>query len=327
MKSQPLVSIITIFLNEEKFIHEAIESVQNQTYTNWELLLIDDGSDDASTEIAQSYAKMFNNHIRYLEHEGHQNCGTSASRNLGLNNARGDFIAFLDADDIWLPWKLETQVPTLLAQPEAGMLYGTTLFWHDPKENSENRPQDFVQKLGVKVNRLIEPPRLLTLLLEKEDTHPTNCSTLVRRQLCEDVDGFEETFGGLYEDTAFLAKAYLKAPVFVTGDCSAIYRQRANSSCHVAVKTGQYHHTEPNAARGAFLRWLETYLLTQRISDAGLWRALKHELWPYTHPTSYRVVQLIKKLPIPGRRLLGHGIRRGLVVLDRQPWQISRSRK
>src|SRR5205809_3316024 len=78
---QPLVSGTIIFLNAERFIDEAIQSVLAQTYENWELLLVDDGSTDGSTAIARSYAERYPAKIRYLEHPGHKNHGMSASRN------------------------------------------------------------------------------------------------------------------------------------------------------------------------------------------------------------------------------------------------------
>src|SRR5258706_2880162 len=82
--TRSLVSVVVIFLNAERFISEAVESVVAQTYGNWELLLVDDGSNDGSTEIARSYAAKFPDKIRYLEHHGHENRGMSASRNLGI---------------------------------------------------------------------------------------------------------------------------------------------------------------------------------------------------------------------------------------------------
>src|SRR5919109_4752706 len=97
MIDMPLVSIIIPFLNAEKFIQEAIESVFAQTYDNWELFMVDDGSTDASTEIARGYAQQNPEKVRYLEHLGHQNRGISASRNLGLSHAKGQYVAMLDA--------------------------------------------------------------------------------------------------------------------------------------------------------------------------------------------------------------------------------------
>src|SRR4030095_6915955 len=113
MGSKKLVSVILIFLDAEPFIQEAIESVFAQTYDHWELLLVDDGSSDGSTAIARHYVEQCPENVRYFEHQGHQNRGMNASRNLGLRHARGKYIALLDADDVWLPVKLEQQVAIL----------------------------------------------------------------------------------------------------------------------------------------------------------------------------------------------------------------------
>jgi len=113
--STPLVSAIIIFLNEERFLSEAIESVLAQSYLNWELLLVDDGSTDASTEIARRYSERYSQRVRCLEHSNHVNRGMSASRNLGVRQANGEYIAFLDADDVWLPQELERQLAIMEA--------------------------------------------------------------------------------------------------------------------------------------------------------------------------------------------------------------------
>ncbi len=78
--AEPVVTVVMIFLNGENYIREAIESVINQTFHSWELMLVDDGSTDSSTQIAQSYASRFPGRIVYLEHESHCNRGTNASQ-------------------------------------------------------------------------------------------------------------------------------------------------------------------------------------------------------------------------------------------------------
>src|SRR5262245_22187425 len=113
MRNRPGVSAIMIFLNAAQFLQEAIWSVFAQTYDDWELLLVDDGSTDGGTDIALRYAHRYPQRVCYLEHPGHQNRGMSASRNLGIRNAKGDYIAFVDADDVWLPSKLAQQVAVL----------------------------------------------------------------------------------------------------------------------------------------------------------------------------------------------------------------------
>ena len=100
-----LVSIIMPMYNAGKFLSKSIESVLEQTYQNWELLLIDDGSKDDSIDIAL-YGKRFKNLL--LKNE--QNMGIAKTRNKGIEASKGQYIAFLDSDDLWLPNKLEVQV-------------------------------------------------------------------------------------------------------------------------------------------------------------------------------------------------------------------------
>lgn len=106
-----LVSIVTPVYNSEKFISETIESIQSQTYRNWELLLIDDCSKDNSYEIIKNYMKN-DDRIKYIKLE--KNSGAAVSRNTGIKNAKGRFIAFIDSDDLWEAKKLEIQVKYML---------------------------------------------------------------------------------------------------------------------------------------------------------------------------------------------------------------------
>lgn len=107
MEKQPLVSVIIPCYNGEKYIGEAIESVLNQSYKNWELIIVDDKSKDNSKNIVQKYTTI-NNKITLIEHKC--NKGIAKTKNAGIANARGKYIAFLDQDDIWLNSKLELQL-------------------------------------------------------------------------------------------------------------------------------------------------------------------------------------------------------------------------
>lgn len=104
-----LVSIIMPCHNGEKYIRDAINSVLSQTYTDWELLIVDDNSSDNSVNIIEDFAKK-DERIKLLHTEKSTGLPATA-RNIGINAARGRFIAFLDCDDIWLPVKLEHQIP------------------------------------------------------------------------------------------------------------------------------------------------------------------------------------------------------------------------
>ena len=108
---QPLVSIITPMFNSASFIADCIKSIQSQSYKNWELYLIDDASTDQTLQIVKPFIES-DSRIKLITNA--VNSGAAVARNLGISYASGDFIAFLDADDLWLPNKLEIQVSVLL---------------------------------------------------------------------------------------------------------------------------------------------------------------------------------------------------------------------
>lgn len=266
MTTIPIVTAIIIFLNGERYIEESIQSIFSQTYKHWELLLVDDGSTDESSTIARRYAEQYADRVFYLEHEGHQNRGMSASRNLGIQHARGEFIAFLDADDIWLPYKLEEQLKIFDAFPDAGMVYGKTLLWHSWTNKPEDSNKDRFLSLGVRPNALIKPPRLLLTLLEGSQA-PTTCNAIVRKSVIEQVGHFEEEFRGMYEDQVFFSKVLLQIPVFVSDRCWAKYRQHSDSCYNNTVKDLE----KARAARLIFLTWLKNYFQQQKMQSFYLW--------------------------------------------------------
>ena len=108
-----VVSVVMPLYNSEIFISETINSVLNQTFTNWELILIDDASTDKTIEIAKSFISN-NPKIRLLKNK--ENLGAALSRNRGIEIAEGDYIAFLDADDLWKPEKLQRQLNFMIAK-------------------------------------------------------------------------------------------------------------------------------------------------------------------------------------------------------------------
>ena len=296
MKKKPLVSAITNFFNAEKFFEEAIESVFAQTYDNWELLLVDDGSTDASTAIALRYARDYPDKVRYLQHEGHVNRGRCASRDLGIQNAKGEYIALLDADDVWLPQKLEQQVALMDSNPEAALVCGPTQYWYSWRGNLQDSRHDRTREIEVTPNKLFYPPQLLTLLLQSKAKTPATCSFLMKREPLAKIGGFGEFEQALYEDQAFFAKVYLKAPVFVHSQYWDRYRQHSDSTCSTALKTGQLHRFKPNTAHLTFLNWISQYLTKEGVKDAEIWQALQKALWPYHHPRLYFFLYPLKRI-------------------------------
>ena len=303
-----MVSVIIIFLDEEDFIREAIESVFAQTYDNWELLLVDDGSSDGSTAVAERYAAQYPEKVRYLEHEGHRNRGMGASRNLGIRHARGEYLAFLDGDDVWLPRKLEQQVAILDSQREAALVCGRAQWWYSWSGKPEDSERDFLQQLDVQLNTMLTPPTLLSLFLQNE--WASLCDILVRREIVEAVGGYEDSFRGMYEDQVFHAKLCLRSPVFVSSECWYRYRQHPKACTALSHRAGQYY-----VVRQTFLNWLAEYLSKQGMADTEVWKVLQEERWRLRHP---------RLAPISGRmRLLGSPIKDLTVQIARQTLPVS----
>lgn len=108
--SSPLVSIITPSYNAEKFIEETIKSVQNQTLTDWEMIIVDDCSKDKTRDILHRIAEL-DSRLKVVLSE--ENGGAAVARNTALEQAKGRYIAFLDSDDLWKPKKLEKQIAVM----------------------------------------------------------------------------------------------------------------------------------------------------------------------------------------------------------------------
>lgn len=113
------VSVIIPCYNAAQFLTETIESVLAQTYSNYEIIAVDDGSTDDTATVLASYADR----ITILYHGNRQNRGQAASTNLGLSHADSEYIAFIDSDDIWMPEKLQKQVEILETHQDVGLVY------------------------------------------------------------------------------------------------------------------------------------------------------------------------------------------------------------
>lgn len=266
--------------------------------------------------MALRYAAQYPEKVRYLQHGGHQNLGMSASRNLGMRHAQGEYIAILDADDVWLPHILEEQVAILESHPEAAMVYGPLYWWYSWTGHPEDVQRDFVQELHAQTDTVVYPPGLLPVFIRNPRATPSGI--LVRYGIIKNIGGFEEAFRGMFEDQIFRAKVCLQTPVFVSSRCWYRYRQHPDSCCAPDRRgkiTAQYH-----AARLVFLHWLEGYLSAQGVEDSATWTAIRKELRLYRHPVwsllSARMQPLVtqtksflkriarRTLPAPVRRRL-----------------------
>ena len=151
--SQDLVSIITPCYNSSKYIKDCVNSVLQQTYPNWEMLIVDDCSTDGSDTIIKKFCEQ-DSRIKYFKTNSPSGSPT-LPRNIGIEHAQGKYIAFLDSDDIWLPAKLEEQIK-LFNDDKTAIVYS----------NYEKISED-----GIRNNRVIKAPRQTTYKqLLKENT-------------------------------------------------------------------------------------------------------------------------------------------------------------
>jgi glycosyltransferase involved in cell wall biosynthesis len=278
MERRPTVSVVLIFHDDERFLPEAIDSVFAQSYTDWELVLVDDGSSDGSTGIAQRLADERADRVRYLDHPGHANRGISATRNLGWRAARGTYVALLDSDDVWEPPKLTEQVAILDQHPSVGLVVGASLYWWSWAGPDAPR-DDQLKPIGAAQDRVHHPPSLLPVLYPLgRGVAPCPSSCLVRRDLLERIGGFEERFPGMYEDQAFLVKAYHATDVWVSSRCWDRYRRHAGQLMTTTSREA-YHKV-----RRDFLAWYEDHVEARGLDDPTIQRALRRAWWPYRHP-------------------------------------------
>ena len=276
--TNPTVSAVMIFYNAERFIAESIESLLAQDYSPLEVILVDDGSTDASARIAKVYVGRHKDRVKLVQHPGGSNQGMSASRNLGVHHCRGEFIAFLDADDLWLPQKTTAQVAQLIDHPRAQMVYGRTQIWHS-WQGSSARHTDMFCELGVEPNQIYDPPQLFELLLNNRAQTPTTCNAMLRREAYEQLGGFEDSFRGLYEDQAFFAKLHLRFPTFVSDQYWARYRQ------HAAKTNDTFSFLAYYTERRQFIEWLARYCdgINSHL-NSQVRKLVVKELWRVRHP-------------------------------------------
>lgn len=174
-----LVSIIIPAYNAEKYIEETIQSVIDQTYTNWELIIVVDGATDRTGEIVKKIAKT-DDRIQYILKD---NSGVSDTRNKGLEKASGEFIGFLDADDTWNNNNLEEKINLLNSEPEVMWVFSDMYLCDAEMANPTLAP------LGSDQNVLN------SILLWEGEVVPGPCSNvLVRRSYLGEEIRFDEKF-------------------------------------------------------------------------------------------------------------------------------------
>jgi glycosyltransferase involved in cell wall biosynthesis len=207
--NMPTISVVIPVYNGETTIAETIQSVLNQSFVDTEVIVINDGSQDATLEIVSRIKDL------RLKVFSYPNAGLAASRNRGTSHSVGEFISFIDADDLWTPDKLETQLRALQENPQAAVAYSWT---------------NYIDELGQVLNRgsymTVNGNVYPKLLLVDFIASGSNC--LIRRQALTEVGGFDESLTAA-EDWDMWLRLAVRYPFVGVPSAQVLYRISTNS--------------------------------------------------------------------------------------------------
>lgn len=300
----PAVSIVVPFLDTPPdFFREALSGVRAQTWADWELILVDDGSGPTAREVADAAARD-SSRIRVVESGAERPAGISGARNAGLRHARGEFVALLDSDDVWLPDHLERHMTAYRAEPRAAMVCTDAVYWSSWREGA-----DFVPGAGAAAG-LFTPPDFAVELLRGRIPVPCPTSVTVRRSVIEEIGGHEAAWtedrrmNSMYEDQVFYVKLGSRHAVLRVPIVAERYRLHGESV------TGSASADQEREARARFIAWCHDVCAPELTAASGrrLRSAARRARWQLRHPVLASWLRRGRKLVL---RLGGERVKRG----------------
>ncbi|WP_435159749.1 glycosyltransferase family 2 protein [Haladaptatus sp. DFWS20] len=269
----PTVSVIVPTYNRAHSLPRTVESVLSQTLEDLELIIVDDASDDDTADVVASYD---DDRIRFFEHE--ENQGASAARNTGIEHAEGDYMAFLDSDDVWLPTKLEKQVLTLELRSDdwvAAYCKAETVHL-----DGQNPIVKWATQLISRRNKTegAEGGKELIGPILSDSLHTSAGSTLlVTSDVARKIDGFDESFDR-FQDPEFLIRV-LKHGKLACVDETLLLRYETGSPSADAVAKADEHYRRTFAEeverlerQGIDVTGAHNYILARQYLDEGQFR-------------------------------------------------------
>jgi glycosyltransferase involved in cell wall biosynthesis len=230
----PKVSVIIPTYNYDRFLGEAIHSVLAQTFQDFELVVVDDGSTDNTKQVVSNFA---DERIKYIYQ---QNQGVSAARNTGISACCGDYVALLDADDVWVPQKLELQVKILDSRPDIAAVCSDVYVVDAHTGVTINRFWNDGRRLGT-FNPHMAPKKLLRRLLARGCfIHPS--STIFRRVVFDEVGLFDESLQ-THEVWELSVRILLHFDIALIDTPLVKYRQ------HAANLSAKWHEMEEDGVK------------------------------------------------------------------------------
>jgi glycosyltransferase involved in cell wall biosynthesis len=290
----PAVSIILPTYNRAAFLPEALDAIRQQQWTDWELIVVDDGSTDDTADVVHKLTAHWPQPVQYIYQE---NQGAYGARNTGLDLARGRYIAFYDSDDLWLPHHLRECVEALEAHPEVDWVYGACrMVDHDSGRELaastfyvDGRPRPFLKLRTRSAGklRIIDDRRVIRCMIQ----HGLYCGlqdSVIRRRLFEGYR-FDAKTRNEAEDQLIVIEALARGHRLAYLDqVHVVYRvHEGNSSatgrCADLRRAERIHRTliagfEQLAARN-LLRGADRRALARRIADEYFWHLGYSLLW------------------------------------------------
>ncbi|WP_068537032.1 glycosyltransferase family 2 protein [Paenibacillus glacialis] len=238
MDEYNLVSIVMPTYNRETIIPGSIQSIQNQTYGNWELIIVDDGSTDQTEQLIQQYIET-DNRIKYIKNE--RSKGPAGTRNTGITSAKGSYIAFLDSDDKWLEYHLKDSLNVMISHNMDICISlwverttdGKThhLFNSDEMQKSINNKMQIFES---KDNAILFDERMFEHYLDDESWFYSINSMVINKKILDSFGLFREDYK-IAEDSEFLFRFMGSTRIALINNVHFIYHQSPNSIyffCH-----------------------------------------------------------------------------------------------
>ncbi|WP_231189734.1 glycosyltransferase family 2 protein [Haladaptatus sp. DYF46] len=269
----PTVSVIVPTYNRADAIPRTIESVLSQTLEELELIIVDDASQDDTADVVASYD---DDRVQFVQHE--TNRGASAARNTGIERAEGEYIAFLDSDDVWLPTKLEKQVLTLeLRSDEWVAAYCKAETVHPDGQNPLVKA---VTQLISRRNKTegAEGGKELIGPTLSDDLHTSAGSTLiVRSDIVREIDGFDESFTR-FQDPEFLIRVLKHGKLACVNETLLLRYETGSPPADSVAKADEHfrrtfsEEVERLERQGIDVTGAHHYILARHYLDEGRFR-------------------------------------------------------
>lgn len=300
----PRVSVIIPTYNCKEYVCEAVDSVLNQSFKDFELIIVNDGSTDGTEQVLKKYFEGFPDKIKYIEQE---NKGISVARNIGIRASSGEFIAFLDADDLWLPEKLATQIVVFDTNPNVRFVHTNTYGFGGPEGTYLNR-------YWMSREQIKKHSGYIFFELYFRNIRITVSTVMIRRECLDKVGIYDEYLSLLgCEDRELFLRILWQFEAIYVDEPLAKYRDRADSmgqNFEKMIIAQEYVYDKiaklyglPNSYKkkglsSVYYEWASAFYSSLHIRE-GLKFQLKSIIYNPMNPYNYNLTRkMLKQLSI-----------------------------